>query len=170
MISAGILPAPMRISCKLHRRPIFLPPISRRLLHPSTPTDTGTRTSTPTTTPTIARSPTFTRPSIPTPTLMLTPTPTQTGTFPPTPTPTASQTPMPTCAPTGTPYCSDRCLPCPTIRLGSYAVPSGACIQNRSVAPARCASLGPQDRIVVPARPSPRALSRAWVTAAATGE
>ena len=54
--------------------------------------------------------------------------PTHTATASPTQTPTPTLTP--TCAPTGTPYCSDQCVPCPTIRAGCYAAACGACIDN----------------------------------------
>lgn len=63
------------------------------------------------------------------------PTPTRTPTVTPEGTITATLTPTPTftatCAPTGTPYCSDRCIPCPTIRPNCYTGGScGTCIQN----------------------------------------
>jgi cysteine-rich repeat protein len=56
-----------------------------------------------------------------------TPTPTSTSSTP-------TNTPTPTCAPTATPYCSDNCVPCPTIRPGCYASACGACIQNPTCA------------------------------------
>jgi hypothetical protein len=55
-----------------------------------------------------------------------TPTLTPEGTITPTPTLT------PTCAPTGTPYCSDHCVPCPTVRPNCYRDACGWCIQNPS--------------------------------------
>jgi hypothetical protein len=49
-----------------------------------------------------------------------------------TPSPTATPTPnfTPSCAPTGTPYCSNQCIPCPTVRPNCYTVACGACIEN----------------------------------------
>src|SRR5713226_193966 len=45
-------------------------------------------------------------------------------------TPTATQS----CAPTGTPYCSDHCVPCPTIRENCFATACGACLSNPTCA------------------------------------
>jgi hypothetical protein len=47
-----------------------------------------------------------------------------------TPGATATPTPTATCAPTGTPYCSNNCVPCPTIRPDCYVSACGWCIQN----------------------------------------
>jgi hypothetical protein len=44
--------------------------------------------------------------------------------------PTFTATPTATCAPTGTPYCSNNCVPCPTIRPDCYVSACGWCIQN----------------------------------------
>lgn len=74
-------------------------------------------------TPTLTATSTPTPPYVP-PTITSTPTPE--GTITPTPTLT------PTCAPTGTPYCSDHCVPCPTVRPDCYRDACGWCIQNPS--------------------------------------
>lgn len=71
--------------------------------------------------------------------LTVTPSPTEQGAITLTPTPTAegtitaTPTRTPTCAFTGTPYCSNQCVPCPTIRANCYTGGScGLCIQNPS--------------------------------------
>jgi hypothetical protein len=102
------------------------------------PTFTPTLTPTPTNMPptsTATNTPTSTQ------TQTATNTPTSTPTNTPTATPTATSTPTPTCAPTGTPFCSDHCVPCPTIRANCFSVACGACIQNP-----QCAS----DEVCVP--------------------
>ncbi|MBI3785777.1 MAG: hypothetical protein HY270_20480 [Deltaproteobacteria bacterium] len=95
-----------------------------------TPTQTSTRSgvATPTATATPTRTGTFT------PTLTPTVTATTSATASFTRTPTLTATPTVTCAPTGTPYCSNNCVPCPTVRPNCYAAPCGACIQNPTCA------------------------------------
>jgi len=107
----------------------FSAPVS---LPTPTSTPSSTRTTTPTNSPTQMPTSTRTRTGTATQTRTSTPTFTKTPTKSPTitATPTDTATPTATCAPTGTPYCSDNCVPCPTIRAGCYTVACGACVQN----------------------------------------